>query len=99
MATSTPTRSRETSTSAPVNDAPVESTIEGTNVAYTENDPATQITNTIVIADLDDTNIESAVVEITGNFVTGEDVIGVHRHRYDHRRLGWRGRNDDADWQ
>ena len=71
-----------TSTSRRVNDAPVESTIEGTNVAYTENDPATQITNTISIADLDDTNIESAVVQITGNYVNGEDVSGLRRYRH-----------------
>ena len=56
-----------------VNSAPVQSAIEGTNVAYTENDPAIQITNAISISDVDDTNIESAVVAITGNFATGED--------------------------
>lgn len=55
------------------NSAPVQSAIEGTNVAYTENDPAIQITNAISISDVDDTNIESAVVAITGNFATGED--------------------------
>ena len=64
----------------PFNDAPVESTIEGTNVSYNENDPATQITNTIAIADVDDTNIESAVVQITGNYANGEDLSGVHEH-------------------
>ncbi len=58
-----------------VNDAPVESTIEGTNLAYTENDAATQITNTISIADLDDTNIESATIQITGNYANGEDLL------------------------
>jgi hypothetical protein len=55
------------------NSAPVQSAIEGTNVAYTENDPAIQITNAISISNVDDTNIESAVVAITGNFATGED--------------------------
>ena len=58
-----------------VNDAPVETAIEGANLAYTENDAATQITNTIAIADVDDTNIESAVVQITANYVNGEDVL------------------------
>lgn len=57
------------------NSAPVQSAIEGTNVAYTENDPAIQITNAISISDVDDTNIESAVVAITGNFATGEDLL------------------------
>ena len=34
-----------------------------------------QITNSITIADVDDTNIESAVVQISGNYVNGEDVL------------------------
>ena len=58
-----------------VNDAPVESTIEGTALAYTENDGAVAITSTIVISDVDDTNIESALIQFTGNYVNGEDVL------------------------
>ena len=33
------------------------------------------ITNTITIGDLDDTDIESAVIQITGNYANGEDVL------------------------
>ena len=58
-----------------VNDSPVEATIEGTPLAFTENDPAIAITNTITITDVDDTNIDSATIQITGNYVSGEDVL------------------------
>ncbi len=60
---------------AAVNDAPVLSAIEGTNIAYTENDSATAITSSLSIADIDDTNIDSAVVQITGNYQNGMDVL------------------------
>ncbi|MGH1361900.1 MAG: DUF4347 domain-containing protein, partial [Burkholderiaceae bacterium] len=43
---------------------------------YTENDGAVVIDSTLQIADVDDTNIESAVIEVTGNFDTTEDVLG-----------------------
>ncbi len=42
-----------------VNDAPVEASIEGSALGYTENDGAVAITSTIAITDVDDTNIES----------------------------------------
>ncbi|MEZ6107149.1 MAG: cadherin-like domain-containing protein [Pirellulaceae bacterium] len=58
-----------------VNDAPVEAAIEGTPLAYTENDGAVAITSSIAITDVDDTNIESAVVQITSNYVNGEDLL------------------------
>ncbi|MDA1250804.1 MAG: DUF4347 domain-containing protein [Planctomycetota bacterium] len=58
-----------------VNDAPVESTIEGAALAYTENDGPVAITSTLAITDVDDTNIESAVVQITGNYAGAEDVL------------------------
>ena len=58
-----------------VNDAPVESTIEGTAIAYTENAGAVAITSTLAISDLDDTNIESAVVQISGNHAGVQDVL------------------------
>ena len=59
----------------PSNDAPVESAIEGTNVSYNENAGQVQITNTLAISDVDDTNIESAVVQVSGNYAVGEDVL------------------------
>ncbi|QEG40277.1 DUF4347 domain-containing protein [Roseimaritima ulvae] len=58
-----------------VNDAPVASSIEGTAVDYTENDGAVAITSTIAFSDVDDTHIESAVIQITGNYAAGEDVL------------------------
>ncbi len=58
-----------------VNDAPVQASIEGAALAYTENDGAAAITSTLAISDVDDTNIESAVVQITGNYANGQDVL------------------------
>jgi hypothetical protein len=58
-----------------VNDAPLLANIEAGNVAYTENDPATQITNAITVTDVDDANIDTATVQITGNFQGGQDVL------------------------
>ncbi|MEZ6087262.1 MAG: cadherin-like domain-containing protein [Pirellulaceae bacterium] len=58
-----------------VNDAPVEATIEGTPLAYAENDGAVAITSTLTVTDVDDTNMESAVIQITGNYANGEDVL------------------------
>ncbi|MCS7469466.1 DUF2341 domain-containing protein, partial [Stieleria sp. ICT_E10.1] len=58
-----------------VNDAPVEASIEGSTLAYTENDGAVAITSTLTLSDVDDTDLESAVVQITGNYANGEDVL------------------------
>ncbi|WP_224742345.1 hypothetical protein, partial [Cysteiniphilum sp. SYW-8] len=57
-----------------VNDAAV--VTAGAVLSYTENDSATVIDNTITINDVDDTNLESATISITGNFATGQDVLG-----------------------
>ncbi len=58
------------------NDAPVHASIEGTALSYNENAGAVAISSTIAITDVDDVNIESAIVAITGNYVTGQDVLG-----------------------
>ncbi len=58
-----------------INDAPIESSIEGTPLAYTENQTATAITSTLTLADEDDTHIESAVISITGNYANGQDLL------------------------
>ncbi|MCC9598944.1 DUF4347 domain-containing protein [Stieleria sp. JC731] len=58
-----------------VNDAPVTASIEGTPLAYTENQAATAITSTLALTDVDDANLESAVVQITGNYANGQDVL------------------------
>ncbi|WP_162896667.1 hypothetical protein, partial [Cysteiniphilum halobium] len=47
----------------------------GSTLNYTENDSATAIDTTIVISDVDDTNIESASISITNNYVNGEDIL------------------------
>lgn len=59
----------------PVNDAPVLANIEGGALSYTENDSATSITSTITVSDGDDTNIESASIQITTGYVSTEDVL------------------------
>ena len=60
----------------PVNDAPVVSAIEPGTLLYTENDLPTAITSTITISEFDDTNIESATIQVTGNYAAGEDILG-----------------------
>ena len=57
------------------NDASVLATIEGAPLAYLENAAPTAITSSLTIADVDDTNIESATIQITGNYASGEDVL------------------------
>jgi gliding motility-associated-like protein len=59
----------------PVNDAPQLANIEGTSLSYTENDAATVITSGITLTDPDDTNMEGASVQITGNYQNGQDVL------------------------
>ena len=58
-----------------VNDAPVLSSIEAGLASYTEDGTGTAITGTLGITDIDNTEIQSAVVSITAGFVSGEDVL------------------------
>ena len=44
---------------------------------YTENDPATAIDTTITITDVDSANLTGATVQVTGNYVIGQDVLGL----------------------
>ena len=60
-----------------VNDIPVQSAIESAALPYTENDPATIITSTLEVTDVDAEPINSATVSITGNFVSGQDTLSV----------------------
>ena len=60
----------------PVNDVPVLANIEVPAITYTENDPATQIPATITGSDLDDINWDSAWVQISNNYINGQDVLG-----------------------
>ncbi len=58
-----------------VNGAPVIASIEGSALSYSEGEPAKQITGTITVTDVDDTEMESAVIQIAGNYISGEDVL------------------------
>src|SRR4029077_21138769 len=57
-----------------VNDAPVLAT--GSTLNYTENQAATAINMLVTVNDVDNTTLASASVSITGNFASGEDVLG-----------------------
>jgi len=58
-----------------VNDAPVLATIETAPAFYIENGSPIGITGNLALSDIDDTNIESATIAITGNFANGEDEL------------------------
>ncbi|MCK1695130.1 VCBS domain-containing protein [Bradyrhizobium sp. 144] len=58
----------------PVNDAPV--VVAGHTLNYTENQAATVIDGAITVSDVDSANLASATVQITGNYVNGQDVLG-----------------------
>jgi Cadherin-like len=57
-----------------VDDAPV--LTSGSTLNYTENDPATAIDTLITVNDVDNATLASATVAITGNYASGEDVLG-----------------------
>ena len=58
-----------------VNDAPVQSGIEGTTLSYTENAAPTAVTSTLVVSDVDNANMVSASVSFTAGFATGQDLL------------------------
>ena len=47
----------------------------GATLSYTENQAATAIDTTVTVADVDSLALASATVQITGNYVNGEDVL------------------------
>ncbi|WP_461175385.1 DUF4347 domain-containing protein, partial [Uliginosibacterium flavum] len=57
-----------------INDAPGLSTT-GTTLSYTENAAATAVDSGITVSDIDSANLASAVVQITGNYQNGQDVL------------------------
>ena len=60
----------------PQNDAPVLSSVEPAAATFTENTPPVALTGTLILNDADDTNLESATIAITGNFVPGgQDIL------------------------
>ena len=68
---STPVTSAVTITA--VNDAPV--LTAGGTLGYTEDGPAAALVPGLTVTDVDDTNLESATVQITGNYQNGQDVL------------------------
>ena len=58
-----------------VNDAPVLAGIEGIPMSYAKNQSAAPITTTITASDVDNANLASATVQITGNYKKGQDVL------------------------
>ena len=57
----------------PTNDAP--EVVAGHALNYDENDAPTVIDAAVTVADVDSANLTSATVQITGNYVDGEDVL------------------------
>src|SRR5260221_507804 len=62
-------------TVAAVNNPPVVA-MTGSALAFTEGNSATIVDAGLTVTDADSTNLASATISITGNFVTGEDVLG-----------------------
>ncbi len=58
-----------------LSESPVIAAIEGTMVDYTEGDSPVTITSAITTGDVDDANLESATIQITGNFHSDQDVL------------------------
>lgn len=58
-----------------INNAPVLSAIEGTTLAFTDGDPDTSISSTIVVSDVDDAYLDSAWVSFAAGYVSGEDKL------------------------
>lgn len=59
----------------PSNDIPVLANLEGTIIAFTEDDGPTQITSTLTVSDTDNTNLQGATVAFTNNYFLGEDIL------------------------
>ena len=57
-----------------VNDAPVLSNIESTPVGFVQN-TTVKVTSTLKTSDIDSANLTGAVVQITGNYKSGQDLL------------------------
>ncbi len=57
------------------NDAPVASNVETIALSYAENSGQVNVSSTIVIQDVDNSSLNSAVVKISANYVAGEDLL------------------------
>lgn len=58
-----------------VNDGPVLSGVESSNLAFTEGGLAVPVSNNIVVADSDNTNVTSATIAITSGYQSGQDIL------------------------
>ena len=61
-----------------VNDAPVVTTSSGSS-SYVEGDPATVVDGAVTVTDVDDADIEGAVVRISAGFEAGDDLVFVNQ--------------------
>lgn len=59
----------------PVNDPPVLPSIETTTLTYTENSTTTNVSSIITVQDPDNANVQGATIQITGNYINGEDTL------------------------
>jgi hypothetical protein len=59
-----------------VHDAPVVANVEGTPLSYLENQAPTPISGTLTVSDVDSVNLVAATVQISGNYASGQDVLG-----------------------
>ncbi|NJD22680.1 MAG: fibronectin type III domain-containing protein, partial [Melioribacter sp.] len=57
------------------NYAPILNGIETSSLDFTEGDPPQQITSSITVNDLDNLNVENAVVQIITNYQSDEDIL------------------------
>jgi trimeric autotransporter adhesin len=60
----------------PVNDAPVVATSVG-SISYTEGDQATVVDSGVSVSDVDDSDLEGAVVRVSSGFQTGDELVFV----------------------
>ncbi|RJP62004.1 MAG: LamG domain-containing protein, partial [Ignavibacteriales bacterium] len=58
-----------------INDAPVLASIEPSQLIIAENNLPVIITSTLTATDIDDVNLESAVIQISGNYQNDQDVL------------------------
>lgn len=58
-----------------VNLAPTLSTLESSSIVYFAGAGEKMITSAIEVADLDDVNLDSAIVQITGSYLSSEDTL------------------------
>jgi hypothetical protein len=66
-------------TVGPANDAPVVTTSAG-STSFTEGGGATAVDNALTVSDVDDTNLEAAVVRISSNFESGDQLTFVDQN-------------------